>query len=540
MEELQDTEEKHKVGYDWCKDENGKVVKIENATRGKHNYFCHECGCQMIARKGDERAAHFAHDATDVERYGQCEGTYMTYAHQVASNIIQRLKYVKVPILRKYPPSGMQGKAMLLKKDREIKADRVENEMQFYEDSNGKMCWGRRIDFTADNTKNALIKPDISFFDANNVPILLIEIYVTHEVKEEKLIKIQHLGIDTIEITIGRHLRSEEIEIVITSASKTVWIYNNERESTKYISSEATIEQSSDSIDEFERTISQSGESFKCRKSQISNVIRGFRKYMESSEFGEQRSNLDLEIEQFEEEKEEFDTRFDRLQKQAEKDLRIEFEERRRAIEGRRAAIDTRLRELANKKEELGERYNRKKREIDSNQTEYRAESQPEIDRLESEIREHKFYDKSYDRVIRDFESEEERIAEETIRIRQSYLGQLSQTERETGIIERETNDVDSRRSTLQATYHKIEMGIRAEFEELENAERSRHGEVIEGAIGSIKNRNTTKIPKFRQHFEGFYTADGFFTDFNNEKNQYSRLRKAKEFFDTKSYKDWV
>lgn len=533
MEELQDTEEKHKVGYDWCKDGNGKVIKIENATRGKRNYFCPECSCQMIAKIGEERAAHFAHDATDVEHYGKCEGTYMTYAHQVASTIIQRLKYVKVPNLRKYPPSGMQGKAILLKKSREIKADRVENEMQFYEDSNGKICWGRRIDFTADNTKNALIKPDISFFDANNVPILLIEIHVTHEVKEEKLIKIQHLGIDTIEITIGRHLRSEEIEKVITSASKTVWIYNHERESTKYISSEATIEQSSDSIDEFERTISQSGESFKCRKSQISNVIRGIRKYMESSEFGVQEHSIDLQTERFEQEKAAFDAGFESLQKQADEELRIEFAERRTAIERGRATIQQRLRELAENKKELGERYYRKREQLTSSETEYRPECQPEIERLEREIEEHKFYDESNAGVVRNFESEEKRIAEETIRIRQSYIRESSDREGKLQSMRREKAKLDS-------DEERIERELRAEFEGLEESERKQYTEVFDGAIDSIRNRNTTKIPKFKQHFEGFFTAEGFFTDFINEEKQFERLRKAKEYFDTKSYKDWV
>ena len=95
MEDLEDTEDKPKVGYDWCVDENGNELKIENVKKGKHQYYCGDCGCRMIARKGDDRAKHFAHDSTDVIRYGNCEATFMTYAHKVASDILQRLKYVK-------------------------------------------------------------------------------------------------------------------------------------------------------------------------------------------------------------------------------------------------------------------------------------------------------------------------------------------------------------------------------------------------------------------------------------------------------------
>ena len=533
MEDLEDTEDKYKVGYDWCVDENGNELKIENVQKGKRQYYCGDCGCRMIARKGEERAKHFAHDSTDVLRYGNCEATFMTYAHKVASDILQRLKYVKVPAVRKFPLSGVQGKAMILQNRKDIMAHRVENEMQFYEDSNGKICWGKRIDFTEDKTKHFLIKPDTAFFDLNNNPILLIEIHVTHEVKEEKLIKIQHLGIDTIEITIGRHLNNEAIEKVIKSASNTIWIFNHERESTKYIPAKGTPEQSDTSIDEHERRISESGESFKCRKSQISNVIRGIRKYMDSSEFGVQEGSLDLETEQFEQEKEEFDTRFNRLQNQAEEELRIEFEERRRAIDSRRAEINKRIRELADNKENLVERYNRKKRDIANIQTEYRAECQPEIERLEREIEEHKFYDESYGGVVRNFESEEKRITEETIRIKESYIRESSYREGKLRSMRREKDKLDSEEE-------KIERELRAEFEGLGKSERNQYTEVFDGAIDSIRNRNTTKIPKFKQHFEGFFTAEGFFTNFINEEKQYERLRKAKEYFDTKSYKDWV
>ena len=540
MEDLEDTEDKHKVGYDWCVDENGNELKIENVQKGKHQYYCGDCRCRMIARKGEVRADHFAHDATDVVRYGNCEATYMTYAHKVASDILQRLKYVKVPAIRKYPPSGVEGKAMILQNSENIMAHRVENEMQFYEDSNGKMSWGKRIDFTEDKTKYFLIKPDTSFFNSNDKPILLIEIHVTHEVKEDKIIKIQHLGIDTIEIKIARYLNSEEIEKVITSASNTLWIFNHERESTKYIPAKGTPEQSGSPINEFERRISESGESFKCRKSQINNVIRGIRKYMESSEFGVQEGSLDLETEQFEQEKEEFDTRFNRLQNQAEEELRIEFEERRRAIDSRRAEINKRIRELADNKENLVERYNRKKRDIANFQTEYRAECQSEIEQLEGKIEEHKIYDESYDGVVRNFESEEKRIGEETIRIKESYFRESSDREGKLRPMRREKERLDSEESCLPGEYEKIERELRAEFEGLEKSERKQYTEIFGGAIDSIRNRNTTKIPKFKQHFEGFFTAEGFFADFINEEKQYERLRKAKQHFDAKSYKDWI
>ena len=72
-----------------------------------------------------------------------------------------------------------------------IFAHTVRNEVQFYEDENGEIHFGRDIDFEKDSNKYLLIRPDVAFFDTNDKPILLIEIAVTHKIDPDKLPKIR-------------------------------------------------------------------------------------------------------------------------------------------------------------------------------------------------------------------------------------------------------------------------------------------------------------------------------------------------------------
>lgn len=223
--------------FDWAKDKNQieRYIKDSEVVRGR-GYTCIECGQEMIAKKSDLelRRHHFAHFAVDVINKGKCTFSNETYRHNIAKKILQILKKIKVPPLYKLPPSGYDGKPNKLQDSKFIEADKVEIQMQFYETKEGKICWGRNKNDEEDKTKFNLFEPDVSFFDKNGNPILLIEIVATHDIDKDKLFKIQSLGIDTIKVKIPRSSK-EEIENTFLTSNNTEWVYNYERETTEYI-----------------------------------------------------------------------------------------------------------------------------------------------------------------------------------------------------------------------------------------------------------------------------------------------------------------
>lgn len=165
----------------------------------------------MQAKKGEHKKHHFSHDPKDIAIKGKCTYSDETERHKIAKDILQRIKQIKVPALYKYPPQVVEGKSYKIRDAQVIKAFSVRNEISFYEDENGNLSYGSNIYSETGIKKYALIRPDITFFDVNEKPILLIELIATHDINEEKLSKIIRLGDDTIRISIPKE-SPEKIE----------------------------------------------------------------------------------------------------------------------------------------------------------------------------------------------------------------------------------------------------------------------------------------------------------------------------------------
>jgi len=116
----------------------------------------------------------------------------------------------------------------------------------------GVVKWGKKEDLESDGRNSLLIRPDVAFFDANNLPILLIEVVATHKINAEKLSKIRRLGINSIQITIPKG-SPEEIRAAFYTTSRTQWIYNYEQEETPYIRIPEGDNQGILLIDEFQK-----------------------------------------------------------------------------------------------------------------------------------------------------------------------------------------------------------------------------------------------------------------------------------------------
>ena len=217
----------------WAKDVTGKPVHIAKAPSGRKGYFCLGCSKDMeaVQFKDPRHASYFRHQPRDLA-IGETKCTYSdeTHRHKVAKEILQRIKRIKVPTIHKYPPKGHEGEPMVLKKSSWVEAETVRNEIYFFENEAGAVQWSKKLPIGA----YELVKPDVTFFDKEDKPILLIELEATHRVTEEKKARLRNLGIDAVEVILPTG-PFEEIEEAFKHTSKTKWLYNGEEQRTRYV-----------------------------------------------------------------------------------------------------------------------------------------------------------------------------------------------------------------------------------------------------------------------------------------------------------------
>jgi len=267
-------------------------VFIGNVERGRKGYFCMGCKREMQAVKPkiDRIRPYFRHDVKALIDGKKCTYSDETYRHKLAKEILQINKSIKVPAVYKYPPKGVEGWPNLISESKVIEAFSVGIERYFYEDENGKISFGKNDESAS---KYLLLKPDVTFFDKNQNPILFIELVATHKVSEEKKIKISRLGIDTIQITIPKD-SPESIGKALNSTNHTKWIYNYDQENTQYIPIPQSNTEGIQPIDEIQRKLFE--ESYKCRAAQIGNLISTIRKCLGSEYYAQIAGDFRSEI----------------------------------------------------------------------------------------------------------------------------------------------------------------------------------------------------------------------------------------------------
>lgn len=178
----------------------GKCVSIEEVESGlKCGCSCSACGKPLIARKGGKRTHHFAHYQGDTCEYG-----YETSLHLMAKDILSNAEAITTPPVYISFPNSNKGKELYYSA-KEIKIDRVELE--------------KRI--------NDII-PDVVVYSGERP--LIIEIYVTHRIDDDKLKKIVESGISTIEIDLSKQNKSitrEELRNTLCNDTpEKAWKYN--------------------------------------------------------------------------------------------------------------------------------------------------------------------------------------------------------------------------------------------------------------------------------------------------------------------------
>jgi hypothetical protein len=260
------------------------IKHISEVVSGRKGYYCMGCQREMQAKKGDKKSHHFAHDPKDVDTKGKCTYSDETYRHKLAKEVLQVIKQMKVPALYKYPPLGEEGTPVKLRDSRTIYAHSVEIELPFFEAEDGQVKWGRKSEFSESSNRYLLIQPDVAFFDADDKPVLLIEIVATHKVDTDKLSKIRRLGIDVVQITVPKDSPAE-IQGAFYKTNRTKWLYSYEQETTAYVRIPQGNPEGIPPLDEFQRKLLKAAESFECRASQITGLLRAIGKSMGSEQY---------------------------------------------------------------------------------------------------------------------------------------------------------------------------------------------------------------------------------------------------------------
>lgn len=179
---------------------NNELKHISEVESGKAcNCVCPGCGSVLIAKKGKKVIHHFAHYNGDLCKYG-----YETSLHMAAKRIISEAKKFTVPpIYDKFPISD---KVIKRTNSIEISVDSVELEKYMGD-----------------------IIPDIIIYSGNKK--IMVEIFVSHAIDEEKEKKIKEHNISTIEIDLSNKkdiISEEELrEILLNNSDLKRWVYNS-------------------------------------------------------------------------------------------------------------------------------------------------------------------------------------------------------------------------------------------------------------------------------------------------------------------------
>lgn len=535
----------------YAEDIEGKPIHIDQAQSGRKGYYCIGCKKQMEARKSkiSSRASYFAHVPINVETQTERECTYSdeTYRHKLAKEILQRIKKIKVPNLYKYPPTGVIGKANELAASRYIETVKVKNEIQFYENEEGVIQYGRNIKFNGGEKKYLLIQPDVTFFDADNVPILFIEIVATHKVDSDKLLKLKRLGIDTVQVSVPKS-SPEEIEKTFHKTHRTEWLFNYEQETTPYILIPKGNNQGISPNNEFQRKLSEKSESYECKKAQINNLIRTIKKCLGSELYKSIERGINSELFRIKENTKEHQRRLEELRKNSRDRAIQKTKQERERIEIEESNFETRQTSFRQKTDDLGGRYQQKRielinaeeklaKELANARETFRASCEEEINRIKEQI-EH------IEGTPVNFRNEIERLGLEERTVTENISNQIRR-------IEVEQDEINEKRTDLENIYRQVEDGIRNEFREKEKEFESRinnyREQLNKGAEGhreriskAIEDRDDEGDYPINQRIKGLLRKRGTLLFIRDGKKDLKRFRAIKKILDSGEFKKWI
>lgn len=536
-------EEKNYFENVYAKDVTGKICYIGAVESGRKGYFCLDCDREMQAKKGAIRFHHFAHDPKDVINKGRCTFSDETYRHKLAKETLQRIKSIKAPALIKYPDQYTEGPGYLLQPSRTIHATSVEIEISFYEDSTGKILWGRNQDLESSQEKFLLIRPDVTFFDTKGNPILFIELVATHKIKPDKYFRIRNLGIDTLQVNIPKG-SPQEIEDSFFTTTSTKWIYNAQKEHTPYKFVSTGDSKGISSIDEFEQGLRQSGKSFACRAFEISEALRRIRKNLESQQFRDAQQKVGSELQRVEINTKRDQQRLFDIQDRVSEEIIEQFREQEETLGKEEKEFDRETERFQSYTEGLEDRYFSEAERIESARTGYRCPMQSEIDRLEGELREQGAATDSLQQRLDKLESAESEYAFGI----ESNKTDLNERTRE---LQATSREIEQRRADLPAEFERFKSGLRKKFEQLESDLRvgyekyekdlrDEFDRLGKQSIEAINGRDPRRAPRMHARIKGTIDSGRLLDSIPEAEDLNRRMRNARKEFEKGSFKNWI
>lgn len=348
---------------DWAKNVKGEHLYIDDAKSGRKGYFCIGCDKEMDAvkkKKNPNHRSYFRHVPIDISKDEiPCTFSNREYRELLATDILQRLKTIKVPAVYKYPPKDVDGTPMLLEKAKFVTAHKVKSQLTFYEDDEGAVKFGKNPDV---ENRYLLIRPDVVFFDANEKPILLIELVITHKVDQEKKIKLRRLGIDTVSIIVPKS-SEQDIEDNFKSTQRIKWEYNENEANTNYVRVSSGTSEGVLEFDEHQKRLFE--EDINCRKTRLNNTLRTIKKCLLSKSYQGAEHHFESEISRIEGATKTERQGLEDLEARFDKEVHTQFKSQFDDLERNGDVIEERRANLKQESKDLEARYFDKRRKLD-------------------------------------------------------------------------------------------------------------------------------------------------------------------------------
>ena len=535
----------------------GSYLHISEAESGQNGYYCQGCGKELVAVKSKlpNRIHFFRHAALDVQIERRCVYRDFHFRHNLAIELVAIQKYLRVPAVYKYPPSGTDGIANLISEAQVIEAESVERQIAFYENEIGEIKWGPKQGV---DEKYLLVVPDVIFFDKNQKPILFVELAASHKVDNEKKAKLRRLGINSVEITIPKDSPAA-IEAAIRSTKNTKWLYNNEEEHTHYVPISQRDSEGIPPIDEQQERLF--AETFECRQAEVRNLIRTITRVLESQHYGNIVQQLGTEISRVEDNTEPYKSRLEEIRGRHRKAVADRFAERRNTIDGNRTALEVEEETLGAEEANLEKRYTAKKRELRESEESITKEQKyverrlkgydgepdgvgdsnyrikEDLERLiqeeESIIRR---FEQDLEKAPGEYNSEEEGINEKIRDFADEENGEIGRIETELRLLpegfeedrKRIVDEFKFKEEQLPGEFGAKGAEIERKFEELRKQSHQ-----------TIMSRNGTGNSEAAARIRKLLEARGILADIEPTQKLYRRYRKAWKCFTEGAYESW-
>ena len=507
---------------EYAKDGQGDIKFILDVVSGRKGYWCLGCGKEMqaVKFKAEHFKSYFRHDPKDVKFDYKCTFSNQNARNLLAMDILGRTKRIKLPNLYKFSPDSTSK--ILIRESAYIEAHSVRAELSFYENVEGEILWEKDPDI---DSHCLLIKPNVTFFDIQGKPILLIEIVTSNKINDERRVNLKRLGIDTIQITLPKD-SPENIAKSLEISQRTKWVYSHVEQNTTYLQLSSRDRQAVSATDDIEMGFFR--ETFACRESQIKNLIRSITRCLESQQYRRTEQELRSEL--------------SRVEGNASRDFaRLEGmrNEHRGRVEGR---YSKKIAAIAENERQFNVDFGATEAEVNRKERELEQRYLAEKGRIEDRRRELAEFGEQCGNVAgaqRALDGESKAIREKISNVEGRIADTVGDRERVPAKFEKLHRQEQSRFEILRRGIAEEEKNLPNQFDEGKRRLEAKFEADRERAIEIIAYRDCGGDSELSEGIKRIFTARGIIDDIEEAQLAYSRSRKAYDCYMDGTYKNW-